>query len=173
MQYMKNKKILIFGGLLFLLASIYVIPLALGAHVDPGPTLGEAPLLGPGSHNGILPVGQDNGYYNVSGRTGQTLNVTITSNSTDLARSFFHPNGTQIDFGVSYNFTFSVICDIDAIYYIELNRVGGTDDIHVTIVILFTGGGGGIPGFDLLSILYSISILLGLVLYLNRRKSGI
>jgi hypothetical protein len=106
MQHMKNKKILIFGGMIFLLASIYVIPLALGAHIDPGATLGEATLLSPGTNTGILPFGQDYGYHNVSGRLGETLNLTINSNSSNLYRSVYHPNGTEIDFGVNYNETF-------------------------------------------------------------------
>lgn len=159
-------------GLLVPLLLILFTPVVTG---DLGTGVDDAPLYKPGTTVETFPAGWGDGYFNVTGRVGWTLTITISFDypSYELDLFLAAPNGTSIDSDETDSGVKSVstICESNLNYTISLFRMdGGTDEFSYTLSITLKGSSSGIPAFNLYLASFSICILLGMAIVFNRLK---
>ena len=179
MTHNLNKKLGIFGVMVFLLGAYYLIPPAMGLG---GQSIDTAPTLTPGTYSTeYLPDGNCSVYYNVTCKAGDNLTVLITHAST-LSAKLMAPNGSVLEAKYSGPgwVILTYICFSNDQYIIEvynlgcLTKVSGSTamkaDIPFSLTIWLFGDEGGIPGFELLAAFCGCLTLLGVALLSRRRK---
>ena len=172
MRISLNKKSISISTLVVLLASFLLIPMVHAG--NPGQNYSSAPLKIPGNYSETMPTGWAEGLYNVTGKVGYNLTVKIeflVLHGFDL--ELRAPDGTVLDTDPwgsgEYEEIVTTICDSNLNYTIYLLRQYGSGDADYNLIITLTGSD-GIPGFEIFLVFCSFIILLGSVVFLNRRQ---
>ncbi len=163
-----NKKLGLIGAIIFLSALFLLPPVAFGY----GSSFGTAETKSSNmTYAEMLQSGDNFAYYKVSKVTGEYLQVSIswTSSSFDLDVKIYDPSQTYVTGDISGGTSDSCGCSITTSgdWYIQILRWTGTGDVYFTLTI---SPSRPIPGFELLYVLFSIVVLLGIVAFFKRHK---
>jgi len=155
--------------MLILVVFCLLLPIASGY----GATIDLAETISPGTHSLILYASHDDAYYKISCPSGQNLSVSLSYSypTFDLNLLLYDPSQTQVDVSSEFDPPDEVefINTTNGFYYIRVARFTGDENADFTLTITLTGTN-GVPGFDVLLIIYGLLVTLGLVFYLRSHR---
>jgi len=155
--------------LLFIVFPIlYMIPISNGY----GDDFSSAEILYTGTHSDILYSSDDYAYYKIYCSSNHFLKVILTySSSFDLDLRLYSPSQSLIDSSANAGTadTCGAYCSFSGYYYIRVKRFSGTGDasFYLDISIFY-----GIPGFQIVYLIFGLIGCIGLFYFLKVRKNN-
>jgi hypothetical protein len=170
MKNFNRKKMLLIGAAIFLMTFYFLTPTVSGY----GSSFGSATTIGTGITNDTLLSTDTDAYYKISVPEGEDFGVGITydTNSFDLGLYLYNPSLVEVASDTTGG-SVPVVVEVGATggyYYVRVNRITGTGDANIIIVVIFMSKY-RVPGFDTMLVIYGLLVLLGIALSLKYQKS--
>lgn len=171
MRIINNKKIILYFSILLIVSFSILIPATIGY----GSSVYNAEQKTNGTYNETLLSDDNSAYYKVFCNPGDDLTVTLTVNYPTYNLDLILYNQTYDSVDTSFLYadvdTVSDIVEESGAYYIIVLRYDPpTGNVPFELVISGATGTGGIPGFEIISLLVVIISTIS-VIYLRIRRN--
>jgi hypothetical protein len=164
---LKDKKIILFISVIFLSSFCLLIPASLGY----GSSFSTAEIKLNGSYSENLAVYDYYAYYRVRCKSGDYLNVEayVDNPSYDVDLDLYDESQYLVasgDYEVSYD------VDDTTYFYIRVERITPSSGVSITFTLIIHGANGLlIPGFEIISLLLGVILIIGGVfLHVKKEK---